>query len=533
MKYCGSWSVVFVTPTSGKLKPVCNFFTKGIGCWRDANQASGSKVQLPLPTLAPTPAAPSGVTFSSSNLELQAAWDFAVPMAMSYVMTGKDPAYVPCYLAGLLDRPAFYARDIAHHALGAAILGLDKENAAMMKIFAASATPARKYFPLWSFDFYGKIYPLDYISDNNYVRETPTPFDLLTAAGRLMQWTADPVYAADPVMWAAWSAFTEQFITLHSPNNDGVVGWSNPSGNIFAGAASYVENGEGLIFGADTLAKQSAAFSALASFHDFRGNSSGASTARARAAQLSTHFNDAWYNASLGGYYRGVRSQGSLQTPLFGWGETQSVFPGLHGMLQPGVRADAQIATILAHGPKAGTEARTYIPELLFLFGLPDAAASFISQLVADPRRNYPEVSFTLVADLAVHMMGLEPIFCGNASSAPLLSTLGGNLPSSTENATAQHVPVCGTYKLAVTQFQRANKKNGGNATELTLQVGVKPIIWEARFLGTFSHLFVNGLSTVASQGKTVSGLVFSSAKVQVENGVTVRVGTNQVETVQ
>jgi hypothetical protein len=88
---------------------------------------------------------------------LPAAISGAKKTALGYVQTGKSPEYVPCYWAGYADKPdcptgwrcggnaphwdskglhgsnigqgrrAFYLRDMAHHALGAHLLGLDNE----------------------------------------------------------------------------------------------------------------------------------------------------------------------------------------------------------------------------------------------------------------------------------------------------------------------------------------------------------------------------------------------------------------------
>ena len=173
--------------------------------------------------------------FSSNCPDLQVVWDFAKPLALSYVQTGKAPENIPSYWAGLLDRPAFYGRDVAHHTLGAHVLGLDLENLSMLRVFAASGTLAREFYPLWSFYFNGTTYPLDYHSDTNFVREAPTPFDLLSASRRLLAWTGDGTYATDAGLWAAWTNTVGPFVELHDPLGQGVAGQTDPTGNIFQG----------------------------------------------------------------------------------------------------------------------------------------------------------------------------------------------------------------------------------------------------------------------------------------------------------
>ena len=460
---------------------------------------------------------PSSVAFASSSAALDAAWAFAVPMAMSYRQTDAQPNYIPSYWAGLLDRPAFYARDLAHQALGAHVLGLDEENLSMLRVIAASATaaPARLSFPLWSFDFSGAIYPLDYRSDTDYVRETPTPFDLLVAASRLHSWTADDAYRDDPALWRAHTAWAVgDFVPLHDPLNESIAGQAAPSGNIFAGAASYVENGEGLVVAADSLAKQAAALEAYSAWQAQLGNASGAASTLAAAAKLKFIFNGAWFSESLG-YGRGITGKGMQ----YGYLETQSVFPGTSYLVEaPGTRADAHIAMVIAEAAGSGTELRTYVPELLFLYGYADAAADYIAQLLADPRNTYPEVSFTLVADLAVHLVGLAPE--ASPGSAPRLTTMGLALPRNVSFATASHVPVCGR---AVTVTQRVGAAADSASTEVLLESG-PPISWEARFRGSSPQLLVNGASVEAVMGVTRAGLAFSSATVQLAAGESVLV---------
>lgn len=466
----------------------------------------------------------SGVEFVTSSPALAAAWAFAVPEAMGYVQTGRSAGFIPSYWAGLLDRPAFYARDVAHAALGAHVLGLDAENAAMLRVFCASATAgARALFPLWSFAFNGSVYPLDYVNDTVYVRETPTPFDLLTAAGQLAAWTGDADYFTDPALWRAWEAWAGgAFLALHDPRGDGVAGVAAPTGNIFLGAASYVENGERFVVAADALAKQAAALEAFAGFSAARGNATGAAAAAAAALALRARFQAApWWDAAQG-YARGQTAAG----PLFGSKETQAIFPLRHALVQPGARADAHLAALLAAMPAAGTEARTYMPEALFLWGRPTDAAAFIAQLLVDPRNTYPEVSFTLVADLTVHLLGLD-VDCGAAGGGGVtVTSLGGALalPAGVDDAGVRHMPACGG-KLSLTQA--ASVAGGGAVSTLAVEGGGgldHGVTWQARVRGSFAQLLVNGVAADAQPGVTATGLAFSSVTVQAGSGEVVSV---------
>src|SRR3954463_10119797 len=118
--------------------------------------------------------------FTSSSPRLNDGFAWAVKRSFEWVRT--DPAELPSYWAGLTDRPLFYSRDITHQLLGAHLLGLDEQNLAMMRTFAASATPARRYYPLWSFTFSGEPGAIDYNSDDDFVREIPAAYELVEKA---------------------------------------------------------------------------------------------------------------------------------------------------------------------------------------------------------------------------------------------------------------------------------------------------------------------------------------------------------------
>src|SRR3954452_21459730 len=90
-------------------------------------------------------------SFPSSERVLDEGYAWAVQRALGWVQYGDD--IVPSYWAGLTDRPMVYSRDVAHQALGAHLLGLDHENHAMFRHFAVSATPSRRWYPLWAFHF--------------------------------------------------------------------------------------------------------------------------------------------------------------------------------------------------------------------------------------------------------------------------------------------------------------------------------------------------------------------------------------------
>src|SRR5712692_1039503 len=66
-------------------------------------------------------AASSPLAFDSANTSLVSGFNYAKPEALGYVETGINNN-IPSYWAGLTNRPAFYARDVAHQLIGAHLL---------------------------------------------------------------------------------------------------------------------------------------------------------------------------------------------------------------------------------------------------------------------------------------------------------------------------------------------------------------------------------------------------------------------------
>lgn len=188
------------------------------------------------------------LTSSSQYLENGFAW--ATRQALDWVQTGKDPSYLPSYWAGLTNRPAFYSRDLAHQMLGAHLLGLDEENLAMLRTFAASATEARRWYPLWAFHFDGRIYELDYRGDDNFVREIPAVFELVERGYQQYLWTGDRTLVEDPTLSTYYGTAVNEFVTAHDDNANTIAD-EDGTGRIFLGVASYNENREGLLEAGD------------------------------------------------------------------------------------------------------------------------------------------------------------------------------------------------------------------------------------------------------------------------------------------
>jgi putative transposon-encoded protein len=169
-------------------------------------------------------------------------------------------------------------------------------------------------------------------------------------------------------------------------------------------------------------------------------------------------------------------------------------------------------------------EEQSHHPEILYRYGAPDAAYDQMMDLArADrTRREYPEVSFSVVGAMVTGLMGVgvDPVTPGR-EAAPLdyfanqfVMTLP-QLTAKTAWAELRHLPV------------RANdltiRHDGVTATVFTNNRG-PALVWRAAFPGRFDALVVNGVRVKATRVVLPPGREVSVARVVVAPGASAKV---------
>jgi hypothetical protein len=487
-----------------------------------------------------SPAAPADPEVTSSDPEVAQMFAWAKKKANSWVQlpgttgpinvdeyqtsgTGTG-TYGPTYWAGYANRSAYYSRDMTHQLAGAHLIGLDTENEAMLRSYAASATAESKYFPVWSLNFDAKTYlSIDYKSPDNFVREVPAVFELVEKAAQAYLWTGDRRYVDDPVLWNFYRHATEQFIDLHnSAKDNGKVKVAEGTGQgIFAGAASYNEqDGDDLAEAGDTIASEYQAYLAMAVLAGGKGDTKLAKTYDRRAADLKTYFNDNWSGTGSGADM--VRAYTVSGTPVTGWGKENSVFMPMKQIIDPGPRNDAYLDYIQAQelGPQGSPniESTTYLPDMFFNNNRADTAWWWMKKIYGErdtqhvnasqgPDGDYPEVSFTLVSQTIQGLMGIAP------DAAARTVTTQSRLPSGMKWLQAADVPI-GKDTVTV-------RHDGTTKTTLTNNARHGSYRWEARFPGVHKKIKVNGVPQHV-RTKKVNGVTYTYATPTVKAGATV-----------
>ncbi|MEU8761527.1 hypothetical protein [Streptomyces sp. NPDC048659] len=491
-----------------------------------------------------SPAAPANPRVTSSDPEIVAMFDWARNKANSWVhlpgtqgpldaderQTGGtgDGVYGPSYWAGYANRSGYYSRDMAHQLAGAGILGLHGENKSMLRAFAATATPEHAYYPVWALNFDNRSpLSIDYRGPELFVREVPAPFELVQKAEEAYRWTGDRGYLDDPALWDFYRHTTEEFVTLHDGRKDnGPVRVAEGTGRgIFQGVASYNEQSdEPLAEAGDAIGSQYQAYRAMASLARAKGDRATAARFDDRARALRSYFNTTWSGGGSGAdMVRGYTTDGRALT---GWGKENSWFMPMKGIIDPGARREAYLDYIDAQAEGEGRpdniEALTYLPDTFLTDNRADTAWKWMRRIYAakdaqhvntrqGTNGDYPEVSFTLVAQTVQGLMGVTP----DAPTRTL--TTQPRLPSGMDWLAVSD--------LRVGDSAFALRHDGDRRSTLTHTTGTRPYTWVARFPGARATVLVDGVRRPA-RTEVVDGVTYTTVRTRVAPGRTVTVET-------
>ncbi|WP_429065812.1 hypothetical protein [Aeromonas bestiarum] len=498
--------------------------------------------QLAVAAQAASTQAPQ-LRLTSSSTELTEGFNWAVGKTGQFIMTGKrgvtnkdeyHPSgdgsglhdYLPSYWAGYYDRSAFYGRDFAHQVTGAEIAGWGAENFSMFKVFARNATEARKWYTLWAFNFDGSPHTIDYKHDDYFVREVPAQFELVEKAYRAYLWSGDRRYLDDPELWRFYRKVLTDFVALHDDQHPN--GIAEGRGGIFQGSCTYNERGEHPIEAADAIGAQYQATLAFAAMLQARGESREAREWQTKARQLRRYFNQEWSRVEgdeEGNYARILDDNLSKKSDF---GKENSWFIPMKLLSEPGPRNDRYldfIGKMVGNGigstpeSPANIEAYTYLPETYFPYLRNEEAWHWMRYILTmrdlpherpsqGTNGDYPEISFSLVAQTVEELMGVEP-----DAAAHRVATLP-RLPAAIDWVAIEQLTL-GSHRLSL--------RHDGKIASTLGNEGRHPLTWEARFPGRHVTLLVDGKRRKARQ-LILNGIRLSVIEVAVLPGQQVNV---------
>ena len=475
----------------------------GAAVWRfrPAGRVTETASQAPAPPIA------GQVRFESSDHRLDVAFENAGKRAMACVYTG-DPVgdWYATMPAGQSD--VFCMRDVSHQSVGAAVLGLTRHAANMLRAFAQNIAQSRNWCSYWVITKDGFPAPSNYNSDTDFGYSLPANFDVMRACYRQLLWTGDRRYLNE-----VFSAFYTRTVTNY------VNAWDADHSGIMENSrfprvrASYHASGPKLATGADLVAAQFAGYRTYAAIQEFVGREGSLSQRLAReyrdkARALQMRFNREWWNAAGERFYSGILMDRTFDPEFV---SECNMYALWFEIPEDGPKAAAAL-DLLIRRPPDEPQAHSYTPEVLYLYGRNAAAYDSLLE-VGNPEffghEKAAEVSFAVIGAVAIGLMGISP-------NLPALTIeTRPRLTSALSWARLSHMPL-GQNVVTV-------EHRGARETTLTNHSGVT-LHWKATFDDLHpgsGRVLVDGVPAVAMPDVDAHRQVVISAMVPIRPGQT------------
>jgi hypothetical protein len=288
----------------------------------------------------------------------------------------------------------------------------------------------------------------------------------------------------------------------------------------FRGLPGYPENRQGYAVSVDLLATQYSAYRGYAFMQAVKGNTDAAGVLLKKADAVKSLVNTAWWSDSTHHFYSTLNKDHQLE----GEGSSALLY---RDIAEDGTKAsialDDFVAAIKSH--PAGVEGQSHHAEILYRYGQPELAYDEMLDLVSENhlRREYPEVSYSVVGAIVTGTMGINV-----APPSPVESLTRGDYVEiivRTLSGLTNQTPWAELRNLPIRRNEVSVRHDGVAKTTFTNQSGPS-LIWQAEFPGSFSTLLVNGKPLKATAGKEYVDRVTSWVRVPVGSGDTVTVTT-------
>lgn len=462
---------------------------------------------IALQLLEPATAQSGQLRLTSSDKQLETAFQWAVGMAHQYRGAATDPVG-PWYEAALPSREAFCIRDVSHQCIAAAMLGFTAENRNMIGKFLQHISESKDWCSYWEMDRYNRPAPADYQNDTAFWYNLNANFELIYAAERLYRWTGDRTYIADPAHKIFFARTLNDYIRIWQLDTASLfrrkpiaVQRSNyrPDDNYTGsrGLPSYVESVDGIRMSADLMAAIYQGFAAYSRILKLEGDYKKASFYEAKAALYLECIGKYCFDTNTGSYRTYFTESGAS-----GSGEGALFLLWFDAVIDP--ERKKKILKDLAALP-LNVESRSYLARLCFRAGLPEYGRKYLLEL-SDPatkRREYPEVSFGVIDGIVGGMMGVD----ADAATNTLSTCFRGS-----------GAPRLKLEALTVLGTEFTMEMEGGNRTTIQY-TGTKAIRWKACFRGKHPYINVDGKKLKALIETDMDGTTLSSVVVSVRHG--------------
>jgi hypothetical protein len=454
----------------------------------------------------------TGVKFTSSDKEMERAFNWAKGMALHYKGNAADPVG-PWYESALPPRAAFCMRDVSHQSIGAEILGLSRENNNMFTLFAKNISASKNWCSYWEINKTGKPAPEDYRNDQEFWYNLPANFDVLYATWRLYLWTGNKYYINDPAFIRfqeksvgeyidSWVLSADSLLNRPSHPNAPIPFNENDSFHRCRGLPSYSEGVPNLKTGADLVAALYRGLITYAAILAEKGQKKEAALYTQKAERYRQRLEADWWDEQNARYYTYYSNAGK-----FGKDEGET-FLLWFDALKNTTRVKKTIEHIASK--TWNVENTSYLPLLFYKNGYWDKARSYILYLSdsSTARREYPEVSFGVIEGIVQGLMGVVP----DAQTNTISTVYKMN---STGNAGIKHLALIHT----MVDIAHIN-----NHQSVITNTGKQSFKWKAMFYGRYRLAYANGISLSIKKKTDPQGRVISFVEVIVKPGKKINV---------
>ncbi len=353
------------------------------------------------------------ISLKSSFTPLEQGFSWAKAQALSFVHSGGDPVGL-WYEAALPHREAFCVRDIAHQCNGAFFLGLKDFNKNMLKKFVQNIREEMDFCTFWEINKYDKPAPVDYKNNDDFWYNLPANFDLIDCCLRQYNWTGDLDYIHDKAFTHFYHLSMNDYIARWDKDGDGIP---EKQGDIYyRGIPSYMESHvaeNGIYIGSDLIGAMFAAYKAYSTILHIQGNTSESIRMEEKSLELQELFHRDWWSEQNAMFYSAILQDGTKSiVDIDNIDITSSELtpmPLYYNVVKDPQRRHRFIH--LLHECKTlNVETLSILPELFYKHGEPVLGFNTLIQLM-DPslkRRDYPEVSFSVVGAVITGLIGLS-----------------------------------------------------------------------------------------------------------------------------
>ncbi len=349
------------------------------------------------------------ITFTSSNDKLNRGFAWAKEQALSYSHEGDLVG--DWYEAALPGRMSFCIRDVAHHAVGAEMLGLRGHTKNMLRRFVQNIAKSRQYCTFWEIDRDYRPCPVDYASDEDFWYNLPANFELLDVCFRMYMLTGDSDYILDEDFVRFYDWTIRQYAAWWDQDGDFLLERKYPNSRL--GIPSYCEddrfeNAEALV---DMLAIEIRGYRSAAEIYRLRGEKEAEKMCVYRAESLQKMLEEQWWDESEETFYQVKENGGKLShSPEMGHGLSLLYYNVIEDKHKRSCHTETLHNYSVENRACVNVESMSHYPELFFRLGEDEKAYYWLKEMI-DPelvRREYPEVSYAAVGNYICGIAGIH-----------------------------------------------------------------------------------------------------------------------------